>query len=188
MRKSIQGVVVAGAAVALLAACGGGGERADQAAPPVSATIEAAAPAAPAAPAAQPAPAEPTTKTPTKPRTKPPSTPPKPPKPPRPVIGTVSTTPQLSCDGGWCRLPATAGTVTFRVEATGARQVEVFLVPTGNETWNYRKSLGVDRDGSDGWSVSWAYGDESVSGSHLTVVAQGAGGKTWAQPFNLYRE
>lgn len=180
MAKSIQGVVVAGAAVALLAACGGGGERAEQAAPPPApATVEAAGPLEPAV---QPAP-------PARPAGKPPA-PAKPApetKPAPPVVGAVTTTPQLSCDGGWCTVPAGPGTITFRAEVTGANRVEFFLVPTGTETWDLRRSLGVDRDGSDGWSVTWAHGDESVMG-HLVVVARGPGGTASADPFNLYRD
>ena len=103
------------------------------------------------------------------------------------MIGAVSTTPALACDGRWCAVPAGPGTLTLRAEVTGAHRVEFFLVPTGTETWDLRRSLGVDRDGSDGWAVTWAYGDEPVMG-HLVVAARGPGGQTQETPFNLYRE
>ena len=172
--RSVQGLALAGAAVALLAGCGG--ERAEPAAPAPApappAAVEAAVPAEPAAPV------EPSTKA---PRPQPPQ------KPQLPVIGTVSTTQQLSCDGGWCTLPAGAGAVTLRAEVTGANRVEFFVVPTGTGTWDLRRSIGVDRDGSDGWSVTWAYGNEPVM-AHLAVVARGPGGTVTAEPVNLVHE
>jgi hypothetical protein len=178
--KSIQGGVLAAAAVALLAGCGG--ESAERAAP---APAPPAAVDAPVEPAAQPAPvepaAEPSTKAPTPTPTRPQ------PKPKLPDIGTVSSTPQLSCADGWCALPAGAGTVTFRAQVTGARQVEFFVVPTGNETWEFRRSIGVDRDGTDGWAVTWAY-DAKPLLAHLTLVARGPGGTVQESPLNLYRE
>ena len=161
--------------MALLAGCGG--ERAERAAPaPAPAPPAAVGAAAPEEPAARPAPVEPATKAP-RPQ----------PKPQPPVIGAVSSTPRLSCDGGWCTLPAGAGAVTLRAEVTGANRVEFFVVPTGTGTWDLRRSIGVDRDGSDGWAVTWAYGDEPVM-AHLAVVARGPGGTATAEPFNLVHE
>ena len=176
--QSIQGVVLAGAAVALLAACGTGQEMpAAAAAPPVA--VDAAAPAA------QPAPVEQSTSPSTKaPRPQPPA-PPK--KPAPPVVGAVTTTPQLSCPDGWCLLPAGAGTITFRADVTGATRVEFFVVPTGTGTWELRRSIGVDRDGRDGWSVRWAYTADDAPMAHLVVEARGPGGTVQESPFNLYR-
>jgi hypothetical protein len=173
--KSIQGVVLAGAAAALLAGCGG--ERAEQAAPPPPpATVGAPVPPVPAV---EPA-VEPSTRA---PKPKPAAPRPK----PAPLIGSVSTTPALPCEAGWCTLPTGPGTVTFRAEVTGAQRVEFFLVPTGTDTWDLRRSLGVDRDGTDGWSVTWAYGDESLM-HHLVVDARGPGGTVQESPINLVRE
>jgi hypothetical protein len=109
------------------------------------------------------------------------------PKPARPpAIGRVWITPAPSCDSGWCRLPAGAGSVVLHAQATGARTVEFFLVPTGTGT-QPRRSLGVDRDGRDGWSLRWAYPDEPLL-AHLTIEARGAGGRAEALPFNVVHD
>ena len=108
-------------------------------------------------------------------------------KPAPPVVGAVTTTPQLSCPDGWCLLPAGAGTITFRADVTGATRVEFFVVPTGTETWELRRSIGVDRDGRDGWSVRWAYTADDAPMAHLVVEARGPGGTVQESPLNLYR-
>jgi hypothetical protein len=187
--RSIQGLALAAAAVALLAGCsGGGGDAAapaagGAAAAPVKASTPAPRPAVRPEPAPRPAPRpEPAQSTPPQRTTPAPR-----PEPARPVIGAVTTTPRLACDGVWCTVPAGPGTVTFHVEVTGAYRVELFLVPTGTDTWALRRSLGVDRDGRDGWSVTWAYGSESLM-HHLVVEARGPGGTVQESPVSLVRE
>ena len=181
--KTIQGAVLVGAAAVLLAGCSG--TRTEEAAPPPPGTG--------AEPVVEPAdrPVPPAGTTTGRPPTRPPEPPRRPaPAPPvkRPVIGAVTTTPGLACEAGWCRLPAGSGTLTLHAEVTGATRVEFFAVPTGTGTWDLRRSLGVDRDGRDGWSVRWAYGPDDVPMAHLTVLARGPGGTAEASPINLYRE
>jgi hypothetical protein len=102
----------------------------------------------------------------------------------RPVIGRVWITPAPACDAIWCHLPPGAGSVVVHAEVSGARAVEFFLVPTGTGTADLRRSLGVDRNGRDGWSVRWTYPDQPLL-AHLTVQARGPGGTADALPFNV---
>jgi len=175
--KSIQGIALAGAAAAMLAGCSGGGAAAAPPAPATS-TVGTTAPAARPAPAPKVEPA---------PERQPKTEPAPERKPARPVVGAVTTTPRLACDGGWCTVPAGPGTVTFTAQVTGAHRVEFFLVPTGTDTWSLRRSLGTDREGADGWAVTWAYGEEPLM-HHLVVQARGPGGTVQESPLNLVRE
>ena len=104
----------------------------------------------------------------------------------RPVIGRVWITPESDCDASTCVL-AGAGSAVVHAEVSGARAVEVFLVPTGTGTSSLRRSLGVDRDGRDGWSVPWAYPDEPLL-AHLLVQARGSGGTTEALPVKVVHD
>lgn len=104
-------------------------------------------------------------------------------RPGRPVIGRVWTTPALTCDPV-CHLPAGAGSLVLHVEATGVQRVEFFQVPTGTDTADLRRSIGVDRNGRDGWSVRWTYPDEPLL-AHITVAAGGAGGIAGALAFTV---
>ena len=187
--RTIQALLLAGAAVTAAAGCG------QEPAQPARTAAPTSAPAA--EPAAQPA-AAPEEKAPSvkAPEEKAPSVKaPKekapeekaPRKPAPPVVGAVTTTPQLSCPDGWCLLPAGAGTITFNADVTGATRVEFFVVPTGTETWELRRSIGVDRDGRDGWSVRWAYTADDAPMAHLVVEARGPGGTVQESPLNLYR-
>ena len=101
------------------------------------------------------------------------------------MIGRVWTTPQLPCDAGWCTLSPPVGTVTLHAAVSGATSVQFLLVPTGTATADYARSIGLDRDGRDGWTARYTYADEPLL-SHLTVVARGPGGSAEQLPFNLY--
>jgi hypothetical protein len=175
---SWQGLVLATAAVALLAGCTGGGAETPRSAPGSSAPTSHSAPSA-----------EPTSGGLTPPAsrvTSPPPAPPAPPKPVtrKPVIGEVWTTPRLQCES-MCTLTPPAGTITFHAQVSDATRVQFFLVPTGTETWDLRRSIGVDRSGRDGWSARYTYADEPLW-THLVVVARGPGGTTEKLPFNVY--
>jgi hypothetical protein len=176
--RSVQGFMVAGAAVALLAGCTGGRGEAPRSATAPSASAPSAASSASGAKA----PAEEnwdkigSTAAAGRPAAG---------KPARPVIGRVWTTPQLPCDAITCTLSPPVGTVTFHAQVSGATSVEVSLVSTGTGPDRDRRVLGVDRNGRDGWTVSYTYADEPLW-SHLSVVARGPGGTADKIPFNVY--
>ena len=171
---SWQGLVVATAALALLAGCTGGSTEAPRSAPTPPA--HSALPSMPSA--------EPTQGGWTPPASPDPTPPPPKPLARKPVIGKVWSTPRLPCDAA-CTLTPPAGTVTFHAQVSDATRVRFYLVPTGTDTWDNRKSIGVDSSGEDGWSVRYTYADEPLW-SHLLVVAHGPGGRTEKLPFNLY--
>jgi hypothetical protein len=115
--------------------------------------------------------------------TAPPTPPPPNPAPPapgptpRPRILSVTTTPVLAKQGTFLRLPAGAGTLTFRVRAVNTHKVRFYLTPTGTEMFNENQLIGQDTTGRDGWTLTWRYQDQPLL-AHLTVTAVGANGAT----------
>jgi hypothetical protein len=177
--RKVHGLVATGAAaVALLAGCTGGRGQEPQSAPTPSVSASSAVSSAPGAIgpadenwdkiASTPAAGRPAAG-----------------KPAPPVIGRVWTTPQLPCDAIKCTLSPPDGTLTFHAQVSGATRVEFFLVPTGTNTAGLERSIGLDRNGRDGWTASYTYADEPLW-SHLTVSARGPGGTDGKLPFNLY--
>lgn len=106
-------------------------------------------------------------------------------KPASPRILSVTTTPVLPNDGFWLRLPAGAGTVTFRVRAVNTTKVRFYVTPTGTEMFNENQLIGQDTNGRDGWSVAWRYQDQPLL-AHLTVKAIGSGGTGASTMVGLY--
>jgi hypothetical protein len=102
---------------------------------------------------------------------------------PAPRILSVTTTPTLPREGGFLRLPAGSGTLTFRVQAVNTHKVRFFLSPTGTNT--SARLLGEDTNGRDGWALAWRYQDEPLT-AHLTVKAIGRGGTSPDTVLNLY--
>ena len=101
-----------------------------------------------------------------------------------PRITSVRTTPAPSASAGLVTLTG-SGALTVRVAATDAREVRFLLVPSGTGNRSHARLLGVDADGSDGWSLSWRYGNEPVHG-HLLVQANGPGGTAEHDGIALY--
>jgi hypothetical protein len=102
---------------------------------------------------------------------------------PAPSIRSVTTTPTLPMDGGFLRLPAGAGTVTFRVRAVNTQRVRFYLSPTGTTT--AARLLGEDTNGHDGWTLVWRYPDQPLT-AHLTIKAIGPGGTSPDTVLGLY--
>jgi hypothetical protein len=105
------------------------------------------------------------------------SDPPAPGPTPRPRILSVTTTPALPKQGNFLRLPAGAGTLTFRVRAANTHKVRFYLTPTGTGMFNENQLIGQDTNGHDGWTLAWRYQDEPLL-AHLIVIAVGANGAT----------
>jgi hypothetical protein len=89
----------------------------------------------------------------------------------------VTTTPALAKQGNFLRLPAGAGTLTFRVRAANTHKVRFYLTPTGTGMFNENQLIGQDTTGHDGWTLAWRYQDEPLL-AHLIVIAVGANGAT----------
>jgi hypothetical protein len=96
---------------------------------------------------------------------------------PRPRVLSVTTSPTLPREGGFLRLPAGAGALTFRVRAVNTHKVRFYLTPTGTGMFNENQLIGQDTNGRDGWTLTWRYQDQPLL-AHLTVTAVGANGAT----------
>ena len=96
-------------------------------------------------------------------------------QPTGPRILSVTTTPVLPKQGNFLRLPAGAGTLTFRVRAVNTTKVRFYVTPTGTGMFNENQLIGQDTNGRDGWTLAWRYPDQPLL-AHLTVTAVGANG------------
>jgi hypothetical protein len=106
------------------------------------------------------------------------------PDPPRPRIVGFGSEPVLPVDGGFWKLPASAGILSLVTDAPNATRVEFWLTPTGSAVSDLSRKLGQDTDGRDGWLFNWRYPNEPLLG-HLTVRATGPGG-TAEQTVGIY--
>jgi hypothetical protein len=97
----------------------------------------------------------------------------------KPLVLGVVTNPPASGSAKLVTLTG-SGTLGVQIEAFGADEVRVLLVPSGTDGRPHAKLLGVDTTPSaDGehWSISWRYPDQSFHG-HLLIQANGRGGTT----------
>jgi hypothetical protein len=144
--------------VASLAAAGCGTSQPDPPTTPPSQPPVVTAPPTPAPPTPDPAPSAPGPTA-------------------RPRVLSVTTSPVLPREGGFLRLPAGAGALTFRVRAINTQRVRFYLTPTGTGMFNENQLIGQDTNGRDGWTLVWRYQDQPLL-AHLTVTAVGANGAT----------
>jgi hypothetical protein len=100
---------------------------------------------------------------------------------PAPRVVAVTTSPSLRDVGGWLELPKGPGTVRFSVKADHTERVRFVLTPTGTGTAPYARLLGEDRDGRDGFTLTWRYGPGDAALAHLDIEAIGPGGKAGRQ-------
>lgn len=91
-----------------------------------------------------------------------------------PRIVGVRTTPAPSASANLVTLTG-SGTFRVRVEATDAQEIRFLLVPSGTGGRPHAKLLGVDTQGSDGWSLAWRYPNQATHG-HLLIQVNGRGG------------
>ncbi|WP_243711845.1 hypothetical protein [Paenibacillus sp. BK033] len=88
------------------------------------------------------------------------------------MIGNVST--NMPSGGGiWSFIPSGVTKMTIFVEAENTETVLFWLVPTGTQTWGYRELIGYDKNGSDGWSLTWEFGNRRLH-DHIHVQALGS--------------
>ena len=96
---------------------------------------------------------------------------------PRPRIVGFGSEPVYPREGGFWQLPPGPGEAYLITDAEHATKVEFLLSPTGTGTGDLAVSLGVDRNGRDGYTARWRYDDQPLL-AHLTVRATGPGGTT----------
>ncbi|MCG5252951.1 hypothetical protein QYF48_22715 [Brevibacillus agri] len=88
----------------------------------------------------------------------------------RTVITSVST--DLPKEGNWWQVPKGVKQMTIKVEAKNAETVLFWVIPTGTQMWKERELIGYDKDGSDGCSITWKFGDRKFH-DHIHVQALG---------------
>lgn len=86
--------------------------------------------------------------------------------------------------GSWVTLPKGSGKLKINVIAKNASKVQFWLVPTGTATWKYRKLIGEDTNGKDGWSITWKYGNELIL-NHIVIIAVNPKGTSGHGIFNV---
>jgi hypothetical protein len=90
----------------------------------------------------------------------------------------VST--DLPKNAGWWIVHKDVNTMTIQVEAQNVETVLFWVTPTGTDTWGERELIGYDKDGSDGWSLTWDFGNRTFH-DRISVQALGSDGITQDQ-------
>lgn len=85
----------------------------------------------------------------------------------------VST--DLPKNAGWWIVHKDVNTITINVKAKNIDTVLFWITPTGTETWGERELIGYDTDGSDGWSLTWNFGNRTFH-DRIYVQALGSDG------------
>lgn len=83
-------------------------------------------------------------------------------------ISSVNT--DLVKRDNWHIVEPDAKSITIEVDAENTSTVLFWVVPTGTEVGAQKTLIGIDLDGSDGWSCTWMFGDRSIH-DHIVVQA-----------------
>ncbi|WP_254639730.1 hypothetical protein [Cohnella sp. GbtcB17] len=84
----------------------------------------------------------------------------------------------LPTEPGWWVVPQGVEKMTIYAEAKNTETVLFWLIPTGTQTWRERQLIGYDKDGSDGWSLTWEFGNQRL---HHHIHAQALGSDSNSQ-------
>lgn len=79
----------------------------------------------------------------------------------------------LPKESGWWVVPRGVSKMTIYAEARNTETVLFWLVPTGTQTWSERELIGFDKNGNDGWSIKWEFGNQKLH-DHIQVQALGS--------------
>ncbi len=71
--------------------------------------------------------------------------------------------------------------------ATGAEKVDLVLTPTGTETAPYAEVVATSAGHDGTFTLVWEYGDD-VLHDHLSVIAEGPGGRAEVDLPNVHRD
>ncbi|MHC8517811.1 hypothetical protein [Sporosarcina sp. ITBMC105] len=89
---------------------------------------------------------------------------------------------------GWVIVPKDSHSMTISVEAEHVDTMLFWIAPTGTGTWRERELIGYDIDGSDGWSITWDFGDR-IFHDHISIQALGSDSSTLtATSINVHSE
>lgn len=89
----------------------------------------------------------------------------------------VST--DLKEEHNWFIVPEGVHTMTISAEVENVETVLFWISETGTGTWAERTLIGYDIDGSDGWSITWEFGDR-IFHDRISIQALGSDGVTQA--------
>lgn len=78
----------------------------------------------------------------------------------------------LQKEADWWIVSKEISEMSIFVEAENIDTVLFWIVPTGTETWRERTLIGYDKDGSNGWSLTWEFGDRTF---HDRIFVQALG-------------
>ncbi|MEI4771938.1 hypothetical protein WAX74_20260 [Psychrobacillus sp. FJAT-51614] len=79
----------------------------------------------------------------------------------------------------WHFVPEGVNTMTLSVEVENVETILFWITENGTGTWGERTLIGYDIDGSDGWSITWEFGDR-IFLDYITIQALGNDGATQA--------
>ena len=79
----------------------------------------------------------------------------------------------------WHFVPEGVNTMTISVEVENVETILFWITETGTGTWAERTLIGYDIDASDGWSITWDFGDRLFL-DYITIQALGIDGATQA--------
>ena len=81
----------------------------------------------------------------------------------------------------WHFVPDGVSAMTISVEVENVETILFWIseTGTGTGTWAERTLIGYDIDGSDGWSITWEFGDR-IFLDFITIQALGSDGATQA--------
>jgi peptidoglycan hydrolase CwlO-like protein len=85
----------------------------------------------------------------------------------------LKVTTNLEEKNNWHIVPEGARAMTISVEAENVDTILFWIAETGTETWRERTLIGYDKNGTDGWSIEWDFGDR-IFHDHITVQALGS--------------
>lgn len=92
----------------------------------------------------------------------------------------------LEVKDNWHIVSEGVTTMTISVEVENVDTILFWIAETGTGTWGERQLIGYDIDGSDGWSITWEFGDRKFH-DHILVQALGSDFATQvSETFNVH--
>jgi hypothetical protein len=85
----------------------------------------------------------------------------------------------LEEEHNWFIVPKGVNTMTISAEVENVETILFWISETGTGTWAERTLIGYDIDGSDGWSITWEFGDR-IFHDRISIQALGSDGVTQA--------
>lgn len=82
----------------------------------------------------------------------------------------------------WHFVPEGVNTMTISADVENVETILFWITETGTGTWAERTLIGYDIDGSDGWFITWEFGDR-IFLDHITIQALGNDGATQATEY-----